>query len=325
MELDGERGQYHFNARSYDQKLSRFFAPDLLFEMYPNQSPYSYSANNPVNFKDPSGMVIYSQSNEASMLNQAESFKQERIAFCARLTQERKEADEWLSKSAGSGIGGSGSTVSVGNGIVDQHILTRYKITDISREDSDKLFYQIFNVMVFFSPMSESFGKLGQIMSSFHTIVSTQVGLDMINNIVEKLEGRQITLLGVSRAEMGNIDGGKHSNAYGLTSPTSSKYSINGSLTVRIALDFDAGGIYENNPGFFDSDALPTQGLNEYWHNYTLLFSFAHELGHVEHRLTSFIDFYWKWNSPEEYADKRAWQILSPLGIPTRYKYLYGK
>jgi len=56
MELDGERGQYHFNARSYDPKLSRFFAPDLLFEMYPNQSPYAYSANNPVNFKDPSGM-----------------------------------------------------------------------------------------------------------------------------------------------------------------------------------------------------------------------------------------------------------------------------
>ncbi|MCX6146928.1 MAG: hypothetical protein NTW25_06705 [Candidatus Kapabacteria bacterium] len=57
MELDGERSQYHFNARSYDPQLSRFFAPDLLFDMFPNQSPYSYSNNSPLNFKDPSGMA----------------------------------------------------------------------------------------------------------------------------------------------------------------------------------------------------------------------------------------------------------------------------
>ncbi|MCX6146926.1 MAG: hypothetical protein NTW25_06695 [Candidatus Kapabacteria bacterium] len=57
MELDGERSQYHFNARSYDPQLSRFFAPDLLFDKFPNQSPYSYSNNSPLNFKDPSGMA----------------------------------------------------------------------------------------------------------------------------------------------------------------------------------------------------------------------------------------------------------------------------
>jgi RHS repeat-associated protein len=59
MELDGERNQYHFNARSYDAGLSRFFAPDLLFEEMPNQSPYSYSNNSPVNFKDPSGLQAF--------------------------------------------------------------------------------------------------------------------------------------------------------------------------------------------------------------------------------------------------------------------------
>jgi RHS repeat-associated protein len=59
MELDGERNQYHFNARSYDAGLSRFFSPDLLFEEMPNQSPYSYSNNSPVNYKDPSGLQAW--------------------------------------------------------------------------------------------------------------------------------------------------------------------------------------------------------------------------------------------------------------------------
>ncbi len=56
MELDGERNQYHFNARSYDAGLSRFFAPDLLWEYDSNVSPYAYCNNNPINSKDPSGL-----------------------------------------------------------------------------------------------------------------------------------------------------------------------------------------------------------------------------------------------------------------------------
>jgi hypothetical protein len=32
MKLDGEWKQYHFNARSYDPKIGRFFAPYLLLD-----------------------------------------------------------------------------------------------------------------------------------------------------------------------------------------------------------------------------------------------------------------------------------------------------
>jgi RHS repeat-associated protein len=112
MELDGERGQYHFNARSYDPQLSRFFAPDLLFELSPNQSPYSYSNNNPVNFKDPSGMIPggYKTLSEIEL----ELFNY----------LENTESDEWgmyrvprgTSRLGGGGSGGGGGGGSGGGG-----------------------------------------------------------------------------------------------------------------------------------------------------------------------------------------------------------------
>jgi len=57
-ELDSETGLYYYGARYYDPKTSIFLNVDPLAEKYPNISPYTYVANNPINAIDPDGRDI---------------------------------------------------------------------------------------------------------------------------------------------------------------------------------------------------------------------------------------------------------------------------
>jgi RHS repeat-associated protein len=49
---------YDFEARPYDPILGRFLTPDPLAEKYYSVSPYAYTLNNPVNYIDPTGMIV---------------------------------------------------------------------------------------------------------------------------------------------------------------------------------------------------------------------------------------------------------------------------
>jgi len=57
-ELIEEIATYDFHARMYDPILGRTFQQDPMGEMFYTLSPYSWSANNPISFIDPTGMVI---------------------------------------------------------------------------------------------------------------------------------------------------------------------------------------------------------------------------------------------------------------------------
>ncbi|TAK56980.1 MAG: RHS repeat-associated core domain-containing protein [Bacteroidetes bacterium] len=54
QEYDAQTGIYNYRARMYDEQLGRFYAIDPAGAGF---SPYSYAANNPVSFTDPSGSV----------------------------------------------------------------------------------------------------------------------------------------------------------------------------------------------------------------------------------------------------------------------------
>ena len=52
-EFDEENGMYYYSARYYAPPT--FISRDPMFEKYPSISPYTYCANNPVMFVDPTG------------------------------------------------------------------------------------------------------------------------------------------------------------------------------------------------------------------------------------------------------------------------------
>ncbi|KPQ08949.1 MAG: RHS repeat-associated core domain [Algoriphagus marincola HL-49] len=49
---------YDFHARGYDATIGRTWQQDPMSEMFYSLSPYSWTANNPIRFTDPTGMVI---------------------------------------------------------------------------------------------------------------------------------------------------------------------------------------------------------------------------------------------------------------------------
>jgi len=55
-EKDDETQYSYFGARYYDSDLSVWLSVDPLSDKYPNQSPYSYVGNRPINVIDPNGM-----------------------------------------------------------------------------------------------------------------------------------------------------------------------------------------------------------------------------------------------------------------------------
>jgi|GEM_PF-1998002 len=55
-EKDGESQTGDYGARHYDELSGRFLSVDPLWASFPNQTPYQYGYNNPVMYRDPSGM-----------------------------------------------------------------------------------------------------------------------------------------------------------------------------------------------------------------------------------------------------------------------------
>ncbi len=62
-ERDAESGLNYFGARYYNSDLSIWISVDPMVDKYPNLSPYTYCANNPVRIVDPDGRDWYEVEN----------------------------------------------------------------------------------------------------------------------------------------------------------------------------------------------------------------------------------------------------------------------
>jgi RHS repeat-associated protein len=63
LEQQGDLGLYHAGARMYDPEIGRFLIMDPLMVLYPGQTPYHYTLNNPVNYTDPTGEYVVKGTN----------------------------------------------------------------------------------------------------------------------------------------------------------------------------------------------------------------------------------------------------------------------
>jgi RHS repeat-associated protein len=100
---------YDFGARHYDPVLGRFMGVDALAEESDDLSPYTYVANNPMNFTDPDGMQ-YTTQNIGSGIGQWGTGQLEQINVSGGTAGGGAAASaggmpDWLSQSLG--IGGA--------------------------------------------------------------------------------------------------------------------------------------------------------------------------------------------------------------------------
>ena len=71
-ERDEESRYFNFGFRQYDPLTGRFLSPDPLFEKFTFYSPYQYAYNNPVSFKDPTGLAPESEKKKSNKMLRTE-------------------------------------------------------------------------------------------------------------------------------------------------------------------------------------------------------------------------------------------------------------
>jgi RHS repeat-associated protein len=93
-ELDESTGYYYYGARYYDPAISIFLSVDPLAEKYPGINPYTYVANNPIMFIDPTGMeIVNGETVKKERLQNIKNAHQEKInsKYNGNLNMSRKD------------------------------------------------------------------------------------------------------------------------------------------------------------------------------------------------------------------------------------------
>jgi RHS repeat-associated protein len=75
-----ENGYMQMGARLYNAETGRFMSVDPLMEIFTGHSPYHYSYNNPVMFRDPSGLAPEGEKN-----NKTQGFGGDYIEDCYQI------------------------------------------------------------------------------------------------------------------------------------------------------------------------------------------------------------------------------------------------
>jgi len=109
-EAKGKGNSYDFGARTYDSRLGRWLTIDPLASKYPDLSPFHFSMNNPIFYKDPDGreiiITIQPRDNQKPLVeikisgvihDETKTFTSDQIKL--RMKTFQKEVDDVFSKS----------------------------------------------------------------------------------------------------------------------------------------------------------------------------------------------------------------------------------
>jgi RHS repeat-associated protein len=100
-EYDGESSCFAMGMRMYSAEFGRFLSVDPLFEAMPRHTPYHYSFNSPLVWKDPSGLIPENEKDRDKLM---ERFSDDDLRFAyetyyetvEELQQKRFEADNFF-------------------------------------------------------------------------------------------------------------------------------------------------------------------------------------------------------------------------------------
>ena len=85
-ERDEENSYFLLGARQYDPATGRFLSVDPMWEYFPNYNPYHYCYNNPISFKDPTGLAPEEEKEDELLSKQ----KEDELQVASNKSYERK-------------------------------------------------------------------------------------------------------------------------------------------------------------------------------------------------------------------------------------------
>jgi len=129
-EKDDETQYSYFGARYYDSDLSVWLSVDPMSDKYPNLSPYTYCANNPVMLVDPDGNEIVDENGETISIEL--KFKKDGTAKAKYSSNADKATKTIINATLKTPEG-----VSAVIGAVNVETKIRFKLTDEILENND--------------------------------------------------------------------------------------------------------------------------------------------------------------------------------------------
>ncbi len=172
-ELDEETGMYYYEARYYKPPV--FTSRDPMYEKYPTFSPYTYCANNPVKYVDPSGRA-FDPTQDENYIKPMEDDIKKKIAERTAMRDKCKVGSKKYNR-------------------LNEHITELNKaLTEISdlRKDENNLYFLTFGDIMFNKDAGGEFADCAGLL----TYGGQNNGMTQINiNIAAKYSGTSSTML----------------------------------------------------------------------------------------------------------------------------------
>gem|GEM_PF-5381451 len=329
-EYDGESSCFAMGMRMYSAELGRFLSVDPLFEAMPRHTPYHYSFNSPLVWKDPSGLAPEKEKDQDRLMTVY--FPLEMVAAAEAACAEENARFIFIGTLRGKLLyglpgnldaalkyyesGGGGRTGGDGSGDNATYKFVRFEdvFDDAGNHIGTNYIYEL--------TIPTSFGNLDIPVTVDHSAIGDGQSSDDImdafvggfNDIItadptyfDNLWGREISV---------KIIHSKDLYAYGKPAVAIEQGTTNGSV-LTFAGDRLTGRTKEKYHDGPNVGGYRSKDLSHFWQNYAMI---GHEFAHAIHRTLAGSD----WNLyssdlKEHYAINASNRLRSHFGHPLQY------